>query len=169
MIVQHPVSQQLFGIPDGARGTRATLRAMAKIVRAYRTNPAVRGKARELVEVLPSKAFYDEVRALFYFVRDNIRYLGDVVETETLHTPDVILNYRQGDCDDFSVLLASLLESINHPARFIAVGFTAPGDFEHVYVEALVGNTWVPLDASVEDAEPGWSPPEAVSRMVEHI
>lgn len=142
---------------------------MSKIVRAYRSNPQVRGRARELVEILPSKAFYDEVKALFYFVRDNIRYVGDVVDTETLHTPDVILNQRQGDCDDFSILLASLLESINHPARFIAVGFSAPGVFEHVYVEALVGNTWVSLDASESDAEPGWSPPDAVARMVEHI
>jgi transglutaminase-like putative cysteine protease len=143
----------------------------------------MRTLARDLVEGLPSKAFRDEARALFHFVRDEIRYLGDVNEVETLQAPDVTLAQGQGDCDDKATLLASLLQAIGHPTQFVAVGFTEYGVFEHVYLRTLAGDRWIALDPSVTAAdgecaprysgdpcpgEMGWEPHNTVSIMVEN-
>ena len=76
---------------------------------------------------------------------------------ETLHTPEKLLELRQGDCDDKSLLLLGLLESLGHTARFKAVGFMR-GFFSHVLVEVLIDGQWV----SAETTEPvplGWGPP----------
>ncbi len=155
---ERTVSTQLMGIPDGAAGTRSTLQIMAQLVKQYRTDMAIREFAAQLVSGVEAQNYTDEVKQLFYFVRDNVRYLQDINDVETVQTPDYTLNMRFGDCDDKSVLLASLLESIGHPARFIAVGYSIPGEYDHVFVETLIGKRWIALDAIVPDAEMGWAP-----------
>lgn len=156
MLLQARPLQQLYAIADGPQGTRQTLRLMGKLVRAARTDPAIREKAADLVADIPGQAFREEVRRLFGFVRDEIRYLGDVNGVETIQAPDVTLQNRHGDCDDKATLLAALLESIGHPARFVAVGFTDPYSYDHVYVESRIGPDWVPLETTL-DVDMGWS------------
>lgn len=146
----------LYQIADGTVGTRQTLRLMARLVREYRTDPAIREKAAYLVQFLPGQQFTEEVRTLFTWVRDNIRYLGDVQNVETIQSPDVTLARRHGDCDDQATLLAAMLESIGHKTRFVAVGFSRPGEFDHVFTETRIGNDWVALETTI--AVPmGWS------------
>ena len=170
-----------FEIPTGARGTRQTLRLMSKLVREFRTSDTIRRTAANIVEGFPSQAFRDEVRALFSFVRDDIRYLGDVNEVETIQAPDVTLATGQGDCDDKAALLAALLQSIGYKTQFVAVGFSEPGVFEHVFVRVLLGNQMISLDPTVEGGacapaytgEPcpgdmGWEPPDQIAVMVEN-
>lgn len=143
---------------SGPRGTRQTLRLMARLVRdAVRTQPAVRSTAADITAFIPGQAFREEARTLFEFVRDRIRYLGDVNGVETVQAPNVTLDVMHGDCDDKATLLAAMLESIGHPARFVAVGFHNPGEFEHVYVESRIGAEWVPMDTTMPVLM-GWSP-----------
>lgn len=169
MLLQEPRQTYLGNLPPGEPGTRATLRAMKALVEHYKTDDTVRSAALDLVRGLPPKAYGREVRALFEFVRDDIRYVRDVYGVETLQTPVATLDIEQGDCDDKSTLLAALLESIGHPTRFIAVGFTGPGQYSHVYVETKVGPNWIPLDATVSTARVGWRPPRpALASMVVH-
>jgi transglutaminase-like putative cysteine protease len=149
-----PTTITLKGIPDGRAGTLAVLKAMREITRKGKTNPAVFDLSREIVKNIPPKKWGQEVAAVFRWVRDNIRYIKDPRNIETLHTPEKILEYAQGDCDDQSILLATLLETIGHPARFVAVGF-APDTFSHVYVETKIGNRWIPLDPIMEKFKPG--------------
>lgn len=157
MILGQAQHSTLYGIPDGAAGTRATLRLMARLVREYRTNLAIRNRANDLVMMCPNQDYRGEAEALFLFVRDRIRYLQDVNGVETLQTPDVTLFNQSGDCDDKSTLLATMLESIGHCARFIAVGFNTSNSFEHVYVETLIGRDWVALETTVDGAPMGYS------------
>lgn len=177
MRLQSTPEQNTIRIPDGTFGTRATLKIMSRLVREFRSHQAIRDQASYIVEGLPSKAFRDEVTALFAFVRDEIRYLGDVNDVETIQTPPTVLESRQGDCDDKATLLSALLQSIGHPTRFVAVGFEEAGVFDHVYVKTLIGNQWVALDATIEpqacDSPPcpgsvGWEPPNPVAVMVEN-
>lgn len=100
------------------------------------------------------------------FVRDRIRYTRDVRGVETLHTPTQILRQRQGDCDDKSVLIASLLESIGHKTRFVAIGYG--GSFCHVYPEVNIRGQWVPLEAT-ENWPAGKAPPKPSKRMEQEI
>jgi len=127
----------------------------------------MRALAEQIIGDLPEKDFAGEVRALHAWVRDSIRYANDINEVETLKTPDLILSSAQGDCDDKAILLATLLESAGHPARFVAVGFQ-PDDFSHVYVESRVGDRWLPLETT-EQVAAGWSPEGVVTRMIRHI
>lgn len=138
---------------------------MTRKTKAGKIDPSIRALAYKLIADLPPKAFRAEADMLFRYVRDNVRYVRDINGVETLADAAQVLRQGQGDCDDKSVLLASLLESAGHPTRFKAVGFNA-GQLSHVYVETLIGNTWVPMDAT-ERAPMGWSPPGVVNSMIQ--
>lgn len=137
---------------------------MGRFVKDGKKQLSIRQTALSIVNGSRQKDWSEEVRKLFEFVRDDIRYVRDVRGVETLQTPDKTLEFEQGDCDDKSVLLAALLESIGHPTRFIAIGFK-PNNFVHVYVETKIGNNWIALETT-EPVPMGWSAPGAVSRLI---
>jgi len=148
----------LAEIPDGKAGILQTLRIMGKVVKAWRSNPDIRNTAISIVANVPNKDYLGEVKALFEFVRDRIRYVGDVADTQVIQTPDVTISLKAGNCTQKAVLLATLLESINHKTLFKAIGYDPEIGWDHVYLETLVGRRWYPLDAS-EDRSFGWEPP----------
>lgn len=154
----------LAELPPGASGTKATLQLMSRLVNRYKRSPDVRESALSLISDLLQKDRRGEAAAIFAFVRDHIRYVRDIRGLETVQTPPVTLDIAAGDCDDKSTLLAAMLESIGFPTRFVAVGHSAPGSYSHVYVEALIGSAWTPLDATMPHAL-GWAPRPPVSRM----
>lgn len=160
----------LSGIPDGPDGTRQTLAIMRRIVKRYRTDPGIISLAHDIVREVPGKAYSAEAAAIQTWVRNNIRYTQDVYDVETLYTPDVLLVNRMGDCDDQSVLVATLLNAIGHEARFIAVSF-APDVFSHVLTETKIGDRWHPLETteSCSFGQYPWVPGEVLSKMIEHI
>lgn len=166
MLLDLPRPALLGSLPaaEPAR-TRETLRLMRDLTRQYKAASLIRQTAIDLTAPLPPKAWADQVRAVFAYVRDAIRYTRDVRGIETLQTPDATMDIGAGDCDDKSVLLASLLESIGHPTRFVAVGYAAPGEFSHVYVQTRIGPRWISLDPTM-NVEAGWSPRDPSSRMV---
>ncbi len=158
----------LQAIPSGPEGVRATLRIMRELVKRGRRSLPIRELALTLVRDLPGKDWPGEVARLHAFVQDNIRYIKDVRNVETVATPERTLEYGQGDCDDHVVLLGSLLESIGHPFRFVAVGTRSPSSFNHVYGETQIGQTWVPVETT-EPVNVGWRPERVLARMVQHI
>lgn len=153
----------LAALPDGEAGVRATLQVMKAIKNAYKKLPSTRNLALSIVQGLPQKSFLKQIQLLHEFVRDRITYIKDIHGVETVQTPDVTMHLRAGDCDDKSVLLASLLESIGHPTQFIAIG-TNPERFSHVFVETKFGSQWVSLDPT-EPYAAGWRPPGIVKVM----
>jgi transglutaminase-like putative cysteine protease len=148
-------------IPSGIDGIRATLELMRKLVQSWKKDPGVRELALELTRDLPQNDYAGEVRMLHAFVRDRIRYVGDIRNVETLQTPRRTLEAAAGDCDDKSVLLATLLESINHRTRFKAAAFHSPGVYEHVWVQTALGGGWYDLETT-KPVPPGWAPPDAL-------
>ncbi|MCK5107769.1 MAG: transglutaminase domain-containing protein [Nanoarchaeota archaeon] len=94
-------------------------------------------------------------KSLFYFVKGNIEYVNDPPTEYVKSARETLLN-GAGDCDDSSVLLANLLQSIGINTRFVFI----PG---HVYVEAYLpealskyrDNGWVALDATCQYCEFG--------------
>lgn len=140
-----------------------TLRVMRALTRAGRKHPVVRLAAQELVGDLAPKDYGAEVSRIHAFVRDRIRYVRDIRNVETVQAPEVTLELGSGDCDDKSVLAASLLEAIGHRTRFLAVGFRS-GQLSHVMPEVQIGRHWVPLEVT-EAVPPGWMPPAIVERM----
>lgn len=157
----------LQNIPSGGAGTRATLRLMSKLVRHFKKDIQIRSLAMSLVAELPGhKNWTAQIKAIHAFVQDSIQYVRDVRGVETIATPLKTLEYGQGDCDDQAVLLASLLESIGHPTRFVAMKQTAFGPYVHVYTETKIGNKFFPLETT--ENFPAGFPMKTAGRMVEH-
>ena len=110
---------QLVNIPDGAAGTRVTLREMARIVKQYRTQPYFAQEASQIIRGYGANPgeYRTEIDALHAWVRDNIRYLQDPVDVQALRTPDVTLAMMAGNCAQKSILLATFLDKGDNPEK----------------------------------------------------
>lgn len=170
---------QLLNIPSGTDGVRVTLKLMVQLARQFKTDPLIRETAKSLVGGCAERDLLCEVTQLQHFARDQIRYLRDVHDVETLQTPLNTLNTRQGDCDDKASLLASLLLAIGIPAAYCAIGVRG-GPYSHVMTEAILrtrsGIQYVPCETILKvdpvtgrSIEPGWFPPDATCVMLAHI
>jgi hypothetical protein len=153
----------MYALSEGKRGIIETVSLMRQLVEQYKTDPEIRGTALSLVAMCREKDPVGEIEAIFYFVRDCIRYVMDVYAVETVHTPDQVLKIRQGDCDDKSVLLAALLESIGYETAFKVTGYHGP-DYEHVYVFVRGYGLAAHLDAT-EPEPAGWEAPNPTVEM----
>lgn len=153
----------LTEIPDGPAGTRATLKLMGTLTKRGKTNPEIRSKAAALIQHLPQKDYENEVAAIFSFVQNRIRYVRDIRNVETVHYAEQILKQAHGDCDDKAILLASLLEAVGKPTRFVAVAFE-PGHYSHVFTDVAYKRGWLSLDPT-EPQPIGWRPPGIVQLM----
>jgi hypothetical protein len=75
----------------------------------------------------PSQAGFDDIRD---WVADNIRYKNDDDRwgEDYWQTPEETLTYNTGDCEDFSVLLCSLLRTYGISAERVYVALGVEGD-----------------------------------------
>lgn len=160
-------SYQLSYIPSGISGVRATLRAMSSIVKTYKKAPAIRELALKIVSEVPEKKWRAEADAVFKWVQRNIRYVKDIRGVETLHTPIQLIRLGQGDCDDMSILSASLLEALGHPTRFCAVGVNGQ-PFSHVFSQTKIAGKWVTLDCTMKTFSLGQTPQKITCHIVHH-
>jgi len=130
------------------------------------TNSKIKQTANKIVSLSGCKSSkVCNAKAIFYFVRNNINYVNDPVSREYLASTTETLNTGSGDCDDYSITLSNLLQSIGIPTRFVFV----PG---HVYVQAKLPDamnkykqedSWVNLDATCSNCEFGNIPSTSVS------
>lgn len=158
----------LSGLPDGVAGTRATLKAMARLVKQYKKDPGINLLALDLTRGLASYDNVGEIRRLQRFVRDAVRYVMDVDGVETLRTPLVTLEYEAGDCDDKAVLFCTLAATIGYPVQFVAVGFDGES-FSHVLAATKLGTRWIPCETIMPGVDIGWFPPKANPVMAWNI
>jgi hypothetical protein len=162
------LSGRLYAAPEGVAGIRTTTAIMRQMVNEWRTDPRMVSAARNIVFLEPAKDEESEARAIFRFMQDRIRYVRDVLNVETVATPLATLRTRSGDCDDHVALMATLLEAIGFPTRFVVTGYEQPEVYEHVYLQVLVNGQWVSADSTEPDAF-GWEAPDAVAIMVERV
>lgn len=164
MRVTHPplLSGTLIPTPDGKAGAYHTVGIMRGMVNEGKLQPEILHASHSLIGLAPQHGEWTEAETLFHFVRDDVRYIPDVLGVETLTEPAFVLQRCSGDCDDKATLLAALLESVGRPTRFVLAGYT-PGlrEYEHVYLQTLVNGEWISADPSVPVAF-GWEAPGAV-------
>lgn len=128
-------------------------------------NPTVKGVADRVSSMACDASenyIVCQAKALYLFVRDDFSYVQDPDAFEYIKTPIESLNNLGGDCDDASVLLASLLGSIGIRTRLVFM-------YEHVYVEAYLpeassrykaykSQDWVAMDATCKTCDFGKVP-----------
>lgn len=147
-----PPSAVAVTIQDGELGTIQTVAAMRSLIYDGKKDATVHELASGIVRraCVPAYDFGGEARAIYEAVRRNVRFTRDVRGMETLQTAPETIRRRQGDCDDFTVLLCSLLESLGHKTRIVTVGTDEedPETFTHVYPEVFLAHKWVAVDAA---------------------
>ena len=148
------LSGYVVPLANGIGGIHQTLRMMRQLVNQCKTNVQIRQAATNIIFLTPEKDEYSDVK--------------DVNDVETLSTPMMTLEGGLGDCDDQTVLLASMLESVGYPTRFVVEGYSVPDEYDHVYMQALVFGQFISMDPT-EQKYMGWSPPDPVSQLVEMI
>lgn len=123
-----------------------------KLILKGKKDATIRKTIADVVRNIPERDYDREISTVFFFVKNNIRFTKDVEDMDTYQHPVRTLELGMGDCDDFVILLGSLLSSIGHKIRIKVVQTEGEEDFNHVYL--LVGlpsdrpSKWIPLDAS---------------------
>lgn len=150
--IRQPMPTAVLPIPEGDAGTEATIAAMRALIDEGRKDPVVHELAARILRRARVAAFdwTGEVRAIYEAVRRNVRFTRDIRGRETLHAAREIIRLQIGDCDDFTILLCSLLETVGGKTRIVTVSSDArdPGVFTHVFPEVKVGDRWIAVDAA---------------------
>ena len=156
-----PPKIYIGSIPKGYPGTLATVRHIINLIKKGAKDFFVRQTALKILRLygVRPKNYLAEISALFDWVKRNIRYTKDIYKVELLHSARRMLEYRAGDCDDITILLSAMLESIGHPVRLVIVGRDPKRKrlFSHIYIETLYKDSWIPLDATMNKPM-GWAP-----------
>jgi Transglutaminase-like superfamily len=143
--------------PNGMRHVRDTIRKMAALAREAQQTYEIRNLATRIVHDVPSHQRVGELRAIYQWVRDTIRYRFDPLGLEWVQAPSRTVTERAGDCDDLATLIAALVGALGHRWRFRTVG-DSPTAQRHVQVQAWTGKQWLDLDPVLEPTQPTTAP-----------
>lgn len=132
----------------GEQGIKQTVEIIKGIVQAYKKNLKIRMKALRIVKKYRMND--NKMKALFYWIKKNIKYVRDINGLETLHTPDKILEIGAGDCDDFVILAGSMLESIGYPVIFVVTSNRKDKKFNHIFLYTTDGKKRYTFDATLK-------------------
>jgi len=165
-LLQFPKLEGSYPLPAGDAGTARTIQFMRGCATGTdgAKHPKVRALALQIVRGLGPREYSRQIDAVYNWVKQNVEFRGEY--RETLQTPVATLNLGAGDCDDHVTLLGALLLTLGFQVRPQTVAKEVNSDFAHVYLEVLDRSTgqWVPLDTTVINASPGWSPAEVRRR-----
>jgi len=142
---------------------------MRALIRAGAKDFYVRQKAIDILleKKIPPKDYIGEIRALFGWVQQNVRYTKDPFQVEVLHAARRMIELRAGDCDDMTILLSAMLRSIGHPVRIVLTGPDPLRSdlFTHVYLEVQQKGRWISLDPTMPYPM-GWAPGTLVKKVI---
>ena len=167
-----PFTYSRYSVPPGLAGTQATVQAIQHLIIEGTVNEQVRLTAVDAIRSCPNKDKECEAKALFDWIKYNIRFVNDPWGAELLHHADAILLNGVGDCDDQVILGGSLLRSVGIPVRIVIIGVdpSAPDLFSHIYLHAYVrGAGWVGFDPSVPGSTFGWEPQQYARKQIIEI
>lgn len=148
-------------LPGGDAGVMATLQAMAALVDdAVEHSPRLAAAAQKLGELARSMTrnttpTMKSARAVYRFLKRNVKFIPDPVGLEHLRHPDQLLfeinhcGSAKGDCDEVATLGAALLKKMGVNACFIVAGRQKDGRFEHVLygVRDVASGRFYPIDS----------------------
>jgi len=133
-------------------------------------NLDVRKKAQEITWSIPGRDVDLIATEIYDWIKKHIKYQYDPVSEEWVQDSLTTLKLESGDCDDFTVLGASLIRSLGIPARICFVKTNNEKSFSHVYFEyhSDAKDKWIPFDAIV-NRYPGWESPTISEKVVVEI
>jgi Transglutaminase-like superfamily len=157
-----PMQALSMEIPEGDPGTAATIEQMRRLIDHGMKDPIVHELAADIIKSAGVRAFdwTGEARAVYNWVRANIRFTRDVRGKETLHAAREIIRLGIGDCDDFTILICALMSTVGAKCSIITISSDPriPETFSHVYPEVSINGRWVTMDAARRDPAFGKAP-----------
>jgi len=149
--------------------TARTVKRMCEHIADGLKDPLVHQLAQRLNATAPDAT----LARIWLWTKNRVKFVSDESLTrrllnegdnfELLIAPSVLLRSSkpQGDCDDFTMLVAALARSLGFPVRIVTLvcDRRRPGEYSHVYCAAELPNgVWCPMDAS-HGRYPGWQVP----------
>ncbi|MEC9331355.1 MAG: transglutaminase-like domain-containing protein [Verrucomicrobiota bacterium] len=139
---------------------------MIRVIQAGKRDPRIRERVAKIVQNLPEKDDGAEIKAIFNYVREKVRFTSDIHNIETYQDPVTTLDrFGIGDCDDYVIALASMYLNIGFPVRIKVSADTSTHptqsepQWNHVWLQVGVPKInptqWIDVDASV-DRPLGW-------------
>lgn len=164
----HAETHRLMG---GDAGVEQTVKAMRRLIDEGKKDPLIHEAAANMLRNanVPAFDWIGEVKAIGEWVGRHIRFTRDVYGKETLHAAREIIRLGIGDCDDFTILICSLLGTIGVKTRIVTISSERldPSQFTHVFPEAEVeGCGWVPVDYARRSPQFGQGPENFARRRV---
>lgn len=160
-------------LSSGVAGNYQTCDIMKRVARERSRHPFVRQLALRILNAhkVQSHDYINEALAIGRFVKAKVKYVKDIAGVEQLHDPltmidQIVKGIAAGDCDDMSLLIATLLLSIGHEPFFRCVRYrNTNGAFNHIYVVEYARNPGKPprrivLDAILKDKPIGFEVPQ---------
>jgi Transglutaminase-like superfamily len=149
-----PMKAQSVPLAGGDAGIAQTIRAMNQLIDQGKKDPEIHELAAKIITARRVPPDYDprsallRIRAIGEWVGRNILYTRDVTGKETLHGAREVVRLKIGDCDDFTILICSMLGTIGIPCRIVTISSHSldPSQFTHVFPEAKAGHRWIPVD-----------------------
>ena len=162
-----------YWIRKGKQGSLQTAAQMARLVRedTIRDEGLQRFAAQILINSgLDSHApKRDTVAALFRYVKQ-IRYIHDPAGSfDSIQNARATISKGFGDCDDLSVLLATLLAQVGLSPRFVLARYKQKSKgYDHVYVDVdlpVKEGGRIALDPSANRRGAGWESLKSIERL----
>ena len=157
-----------FQLGGGFSSGEQTSEVIKKLVNDFKKNPTIRNLSVRIVSKVASNDYIGEAKALYEWVRDNIRYVRDIRGVETLQWPTVTLpstysdlGIGAGDCDDHVILLASMLLSLGMKDVYMRIVTFRPTckEWRHIYLVIKQNGKEYPLDAIIKNKKWGFEAP----------
>ena len=131
------------------QGTSITLKRFANVhdtIEAIKRIVAVQHPAvSDIAFSLETGEDVQTFRNIWNFVREHVQYQNDAKGVEQLRTPQRTMHDKVGDCDDFSILISSILTNLNIRHELIVAAYKKKNDWQHIYPVAYdsKGNRYV--------------------------
>jgi hypothetical protein len=146
-------------VTQAFKGAPMTVKAIIAASLAAQTKMQVRELAERICRELRSKDYLSEALAVYHYVLANTRYTRDPRTVELVKAPYRIIDEMLAgerpliDCDDMTVLIATLLLSLGHSVRIVTAAFAnqfykQERQYSHVFAQAYEpkSKTWFTLD-----------------------
>jgi len=167
-------------VGNGAVANLNTVEIMKKVARSRSRHPVVRSLAQQILTYynITDHHYLDEAQAITQYVKNKVRYIRDIRGVETLTDPLTLIDQikrgtAQGDCDDISLLIATLLLSIGHLPFFRIVKYRGrTGSYNHIYVVVYEKNPGMKkpirlvLDGIMKNKPIGWEVPHKFGQEI---
>lgn len=125
-----PTGEDVIHLPRwGKVGDVARLKIIRKLIKGYGRDPRIRTMALGIIRGVPARDYLGQANAILQWARKTVPYVNE--PGELLQSPWYSLGIdRTGaqvrppsaDCDDFALLIGSLLESIRLETRLVLSG-----------------------------------------------